>query len=176
MKVLTFPHPSLFTKCEDVKVFDESLGATLEEMWLTMKESQGVGLSANQIGLTDRMFVMEGPAAEKLFIVNPVVNAQSTATVMFDEGCLSAPGEVVTIRERHEWIQIVYQNEKGEKFMRTFKDIPSICVQHEMQHLRGESFLESQSIDKETKQRLQFKWGIGKKNVQKNSRKSKRVQ
>lgn len=162
MEILKFPDPNLFKECKQVRVFGPELKIILESMFKTMKESGGIGLASNQVGLDYNMFVMEGPNKEKLFIVNPVVHAKSKAVSRIREGCLSAPGEFVTTGNRAEWIQITYQDETGATKKKHFQDVYAICVQHEMEHLRGESFLESPTLPKKTRRDLATRWGLDK--------------
>lgn len=163
MKIINFPDPILFNKCKEVSVFGKELEVLLNTMWDTMK-GKGIGLAANQVGLNFRMFVMEGPlkdgAQEKLFFVNPVILSRSVVPANIKEGCLSAPGEFLMLSERSSWVQVEYQNEKGEKQIRVFKGLYSVCVQHEIDHLDGKSHLMSKTIPKAQRKELAKKWGI----------------
>lgn len=167
MKIIKFPDPILFKKCKEVTVFGKELEVLLESMWDTMVDGKGIGLAANQVGLSYRMFVMEfmadvkpGSKKEKIFFVNPKILSRSAAPAEQKEGCLSAPGEFLTLAERSAWVQVEYQNEKGEKQTRVFKGIYSVCVQHEIDHLDGKSHLLSKSLSKALRKQLAKKWGI----------------
>lgn len=167
MKIIRFPDPILFKKCKEVTVFGKELEVLLETMYETMKASGGLGLAANQVSLSYRMFVMEFLAdvkpdtkKEKIFFVNPKIVARSVAPADQKEGCLSAPGEFLTLAERSSWVQVEFQNEKGEKKTRVFKGIYSVCVQHEIDHLDGKSHLLSKSIPTSQRKELAKKWGI----------------
>lgn len=160
MEILKFPHENLFKKCKEVTVFSSELVILLEAMWDTMKANNGMGLASNQVGLDYSMFVMEGPKEEKLFLVNPKILKKSIVLASIREGCLSAPKEFVVIKERTEWVQVQFQDEKGNIHKKLFNDIHSICVQHEMEHLVGKSYLQSKSIPKDKRKQLAKKWGI----------------
>lgn len=160
MDIVKFPHPILFKVTDKVTVFDDALTAELEAMWETMQLHSGTGLSANQVAIDKRMFVMEGLNDQKLFLVNPFITARSPLNYRFKEGCLSAPGEFIFIEERSSWVQVTYENEKGEPQCRVFRDIHSVCVQHEIDHLDGKSFLEAKSIPKLIRRGLAKKWGL----------------
>lgn len=162
MEIVKFPNPWLFEVTHKVaeEEFGENLNSLLESMYETMLDNNGIGLSANQVGLSHRMFVMEGPREEKLFLINPYIRAKSALNYRFKEGCLSAPGEFVFIEDRASWVQVVYQNENGNTECRTFRDIHSVCVQHEIDHLDGKSFLEHEAIPKSIRRSLAKKWGI----------------
>jgi len=160
MKILQFPHESLFTPADDVSVFETELKVLLDNMWMTMNKTPGIGLAANQVDLRFNMFVMRSEADEKLYIVNPKIVKHSLVITLMKEGCLSAPGEALVTGNRAEWVSVDYQDEKGKKKNRLFKGLDSVCVQHEMEHLAGISFMESKSISKKIRKDLAKKWGI----------------
>jgi peptide deformylase len=160
MDILKFPHPALFKECKEVSVFSPELKVLLEAMWETMIRSHGLGLAANQVGLEFKMFTMHGPNEEKLFIINPKVIRKSLKSANIREGCLSAPGEFIVIGNRADWIQIEFQDETGSVHKRIFNDLYAICVQHEMEHLMGKSFLQSKTIPKDKRYELKKKWGV----------------
>jgi peptide deformylase len=160
MEILKFPDPSLFRKCDEVTVFGPELKILLEGMWEAMLKRGGLGLAANQVGLHCRMFVMGGVDSEKLYIINPKVVKKSEICANLKEGCLSAPGEFLVLGERSSWIQIDFQDEKGQMNRRVFQGLHSVCVQHEMDHLDGKSHLQSKSIPKAQRKALAKKWGI----------------
>lgn len=160
MDIVRFPDASLFVSCKEVTVFGEELKVLLDSMWETMKAANGIGLAANQVGLTARMLVMEGNAGEKLYIVNPKIVGQSTLLSRFKEGCLSAPGEFIFRGDRFSWVMVEYFNEKGEKQRAMFNQLASVCVQHEIDHLDGKSFMESKSIPRLKRKELAKKWGL----------------
>lgn len=157
MELLNFPNPLLFQVTVEVTSFDESLAQTLDQMYDVMKYKSGIGLAANQVGLTSRMFVMEGPNG-RMNVVNPVIVSRSVLSISIREGCLSAPGTFVIVPDRSQWVKLEYSNEKGEKCSAVLKDIYAICVQHELEHLDGKSFLSHRSIPKNIRKPLLKKW------------------
>lgn len=158
MKIVKFPHPSLFSKCESVTVFGEELKVLLDDMWETMKGANGLGLAANQVDIPLRMFVMEGPNG-RINVVNPHISSESKLFIKLREGCLSAPGEFVLI-PRHEWIQLMYQDETGTAKQAVLKGLYAVCAQHELEHLEGKGFLENKNIPKNHRKMLAKKWGL----------------
>lgn len=159
MKIHKFPHPALFTPCTPVTEFGPELKQHLDKMWDTMVEAKGLGLSANQVGLFDRYFVMQGPFGQRLYVVNPLIRDRSKETSPLVEGCLSAPGDFLSLK-RSEIVYLDYQDETGKPVSKIFTSYFSICVQHEIDHLDGKSFLESEVLDKKTRKRLAKKWGL----------------
>lgn len=160
MEIFKFPSLILFKKCEEVTVFGEELKIILDNMWDTMKSARGIGLAANQVGISSRMFTMEGVDGERLYLVNPKILRKSQFSANLKEGCLSAPGDQLALSERVSWVEVAFQDETGAERKRVFKDIWAVCVQHEIQHLEGESFLESKSIPKAIRKELAKKWKI----------------
>lgn len=141
-------------------MFGPELKTLLEGMWSAMLKRGGLGLAANQVGLHFRAFVMAGNESEKFYIVNPKVVKKSEVSANMKEGCLSAPGEFLVLAERASWIQIDFQDEKGQMLRRVFQGLHAVCVQHEMDHLDGKSHLQSKSIPKAQRKLLAKKWGI----------------
>lgn len=160
MKILKFPDQYLFTRCPEVTVFGPELKVLLESMWDAMVAGNGMGLAANQVRLLFKMFVMLGPENEKIFMVNPTIIKRSVVAANLKEGCLSAPGELLVLEERASWIRLKYQDETGKEIERVFKGIHAVCVQHEIDHLDGKSYLQSKSIHKARRKELAKKWGI----------------
>jgi len=160
MEILSFPDPNLFIQCKEITVFGPELKVLLESMWETMIENRGIGLAANQVGLDYRMFTMFGPEDEKLFIVNPKIVMKSIAPANLKEGCLSARGEFLMLEERSHIVQILYRDETGAVKTGTFSGIHAVCVQHEIDHLDGKSYLQSDSLSRQVKRKLARKWDL----------------
>lgn len=160
MKILRFPDSKLFESCKPVTVFGDELKTLLDSMFQTMIENRGIGLAANQVGLQFRMFVMLGPITEKVLLVNPKIVSRSVVSANLEEGCLSAPGEPLKLDERVSWVKVQYQDETGASHEKVFKGIHSVCVQHEIDHLDGKSYLQSKSLKKAKRKELAKKWGI----------------
>lgn len=160
MQILRFPHPILFEECKQVSVFGPELKVLLDSMWTTMLAHRGIGLAANQVGLQFRMFTMIGIDDEKLYMVNPKITRRSVVPAMINEGCLSAPGEFITLTERASWVEVEFNNEVGVPLKRVFQGIHAVCVQHEIGHLDGESHLQSLTIPKQKRKELAKKWGL----------------
>ncbi len=140
-----WPAPILQKKTEPVTVFDEELKFFLEQMFETMRAEKGIGLAAPQVGLDRRMLVMDcktkmGEDNPKV-LVNPVITSKSEKLVKTDEGCLSFPGFLVSV-ERSESVNFDYQTLDGH-WVRNFHlhGLQSRCIQHEIDHLDGITFL-----------------------------------
>ena len=116
-------------------------------------------MSANQVGLDKRMFVMLSDSDNKIYdFVNPVVvdHAEIKSNVLFKEGCLSSKG-VYDYVPRYEWILIEYQDRTGEDrsvYVTNKRDV--VCIQHEMDHLDGIFWWDR--LPKNSRKRLIRKW------------------
>ena len=153
MKIVKFPDPILFNRCDFVNEFNEDLEKTLSEMYKTMEEAGGIGLSANQVGINKRMFVMKS-AGLPLFLINPFVIWESLEIANIKEGCLSAPGEFLIIENRPLYITLSYLDIKGKYHTKMFSGLEAVCARHEVDHLLGISFLQSKTLPRNKRKEL----------------------
>ena len=114
-------------------------------MFETMKNYGGIGLSANQVGKPYRMFVMgdnlQINKGQKWVCINPEITDMSKETIRYKEGCLTFPFLFLDI-ERPQKIKVKYQNEQLETVEEEFDGIVSRCYQHELDHMYGRTFTE----------------------------------
>lgn len=104
----------------------------------TLGKSQGLGLSANQCGRTERMFAIN--MGEQIWtIINPEIIERSESTSDLSEGCLSYPGLYLKLK-RPDHIKIKFQAINGEWIEQEFDGLTAVCVQHEIDHLDGKMF------------------------------------
>ena len=106
----------------------------------TMIEYHGLGLSANQVGLPYRAFVLR--AEEVIGCFNPKIVDYSSETILMEEGCLSNPGLFVKIK-RPKKIKTRYTLPNGETVTKVFDGITARCFQHELDHLDGVCFIDN---------------------------------
>lgn len=135
LEVRKFGDPVLKSRAAPVKQFDEALSRLAEEMLQTMREQEGVGLAANQVGRLKRILVA-GLEDEEYVIVNPEVEATSGEIVTESEGCLSIPGINVEVA-RPTSVAIAGQNLSGEPMRIEATGLLARVVQHEVDHLNG---------------------------------------
>lgn len=143
MKLLLYPNKSLEVYCHEVKEFNEDLHVKLDKMKKIMEESNGMGLAANQVGLTERMFVMKDLKGKIWEFVNPIIIAEFDVQYE-DEACLSFPGLSVQVK-RAKQVSVQAFNGMGEEFHVVAVDKEAVCVQHEIQHLNGLNFFQGLS-------------------------------
>ena len=134
-EVRTFGDPVLKSRAAPVKEFDESLKRLSEDMFRIMRENEGVGLAANQIGRLKRIFVASFDE-EDYAVVNPKIEARSDETEKTVEGCLSIPGIGVEV-ERPLRITLTGQNPEGEPLRVEAEGHLARIFQHETDHLDG---------------------------------------
>lgn len=139
MKLLTYPNEALNIKCDDVKDFNEELHKELDAMLPIMKEHNGMGLAANQVGLNKRLFIMKDLRGKLWECINPIIIVEH-GVQLENESCLSFPDITVQIK-RPEQIRMKAFNRYGEEFEVGAYQVEAICVCHEIDHLNGETFL-----------------------------------
>ncbi len=126
----------LHAKNETVKdPLAPDIQALLPEMVVAMRQADGIGLAAPQIGKNLRICVIEIDGIVRNFI-NPKITSASTEKILFEEGCLSLPGEFFTI-ERSEQVTVRYLDEHGQEKKLRAHGLLAICLQHELDHLDG---------------------------------------
>ncbi|HEX7510372.1 MAG TPA: peptide deformylase [Chitinivibrionales bacterium] len=134
-----YGHPILRKKAAPVTVFDDDLKAFVNEMKATMREYEGVGLAAPQVGWSIRCVVID-PSKEAnnpIVFINPEFTYKSEETMVHEEGCLSFPDLHVDI-SRHKIVSVKAFDENGKSFIvENAEDLFSRALQHEIDHIDG---------------------------------------
>ncbi len=134
--------PVLRLKAREVREFDDSLHALVTDLFETMHAYQGVGLAANQMGVAQRVFVvdvpLEGGAHDRFAVVNPVVSERKGKQID-EEGCLSMPGITEDV-QRALSVRLRGFDEYGQPIDRVVEGFLARAVQHESDHLEGVLF------------------------------------
>jgi peptide deformylase len=144
--IVAYGDPVLKKLAVDIDKNYPQLEELLANMYETMYESNGVGLAAPQIGLSIRVFIIDGGPFEeeevkdfKQVFINPKIKNESGDPWKFNEGCLSIPG----IREdisRMEEIEIEFYDENWTKHTKTYSGLAARIIQHEYDHIEGVLF------------------------------------
>ena len=147
-EVIKVPNPVLKQTALAVEAVDQEIKDQITRMIATMYANSGVGLAANQVGILNRILVMDvtqnadGPGTP-ICMVNPEIIWASEERSLYQEGCLSLPQQFADI-ERPASVRISYLDENGAaQEMLTNADenlLVNHCVQHEMDHLDGALF------------------------------------
>ena len=156
LNIHTYPDPILQAKAIDVTEFNDDLELLCKNMLYTMYNAPGIGLAAPQIGISKRIFVIdveysrdetEEDSGEYTFsefkplvFINPVIK-EKVGTTTYQEGCLSIPGIYEDVK-RAEDIIVEYKDTSGSTHEIEAKELLSICIQHENDHLDGVVFID----------------------------------
>ncbi|HEV7644395.1 MAG TPA: peptide deformylase [Pyrinomonadaceae bacterium] len=138
-KITEYPNDVLGKTGEPVTKFDAELEALAADMFETMYDAEGVGLAAQQIGLSLRLFVMDCEGV-KLTAANPEI-AAAEGEQSGQEGCLSI-GKVPAVLTRAEKVTLRAQDLKGEWFEREAEGYAARCFLHETDHCNGKLFVD----------------------------------
>jgi peptide deformylase len=142
LEILRFPDPRLNTVAKPVSQVDESIRRLVDDMAQTMYDAPGVGLAATQVNVHKQVIVIDVSESrdDLLVLINPEITARS-GTQSYEEGCLSVPG-VFDVVERAEVITVRALDRNGKRFSFEASGFLAVCVQHEMDHLKGKVFVE----------------------------------
>ena len=146
-EIVTLPDPVLRRKARTVTRFDAELQTLIDDMIETLRDAPGVGLAAPQVGVSDRLIVVEYPeddeqedAPKKLsVVVNPEIKETSAETEKGIEGCLSIPGLQGEV-ERSLAVTVKGQTRRGQPVKIKAKGWLARIFQHEIDHLNGVVF------------------------------------
>jgi len=143
--ILTVPNPILKQVSKPVEKVTDDTRALMDDMLETMYAAPGIGLAAVQIGEPVNVIVMDlardGEDPQPRYFVNPEILEDVDTTQPYDEGCLSVPDVFDTV-ERSERVKITYLDYNGERITEWAEGLYAVCIQHEMDHLKGIVFLD----------------------------------
>jgi peptide deformylase len=142
LNVLRYPDARLHKAAAPVTVFDEPLKKLVRDMAETMYAAPGIGLAASQVDVHKQVIVIDVSERQDslVVLVNPeIVEASGVSDI--EEGCLSVPG-VYDIVERAERVKVRAFDQNGNPFTLEAQGMLAVCIQHEMDHLKGKVFVE----------------------------------
>jgi peptide deformylase len=141
-QIRQYPDTVLRMRAREVETFDEDLARLAEKMGRLMHDARGVGLAATQVGVLQRLFVVQLAGDDEVTtIVNPEITKRSRSTDVADEGCLSLQGVLVPV-ERNVEVTIEGQDVTGGPLQLELEEMDARVVQHELDHLDGVLMLE----------------------------------
>lgn len=143
LNILRYPDPRLHKVAKPVKVFDERLKKLAADMAETMYDAPGIGLAATQIDVHEQLIVIDTSDTHndlRVFI-NPEIVWASEEKQVYDEGCLSVPGIYDGV-ERPSRVKVRALDLEGKPFEVDADGLLAVCIQHEMDHLKGKVFVE----------------------------------
>lgn len=148
--ILEVPDPRLKTVSTPVETFDDELRTLVADMFETMYDAPGIGLAAIQVGVPQRVLVIdlqeqedeEGkPIRAPRVFINPEILDPSTDQSLYNEGCLSVPDQYAEV-ERPASIRARWQDLDGKVHEEAMDGLMATCLQHEMDHLEGILFID----------------------------------
>jgi peptide deformylase len=136
-QVRQYPDPVLRMQAREVESFDDDLASLVERMRHLLRDANGIGLAATQVGVLRRVFLfLPDPEQDAVALVNPRIVESSDERVCDDEGCLSLQGVVVPV-ERDERVTVEATNLEGNEVRFELEGLPARIAQHELDHLDG---------------------------------------
>ena len=144
--ILIHPDPRLKTVAQPVTEITDELRALAADMLQTMYDAPGIGLAAPQVGVLQRLIVLDcvkddDTPARPLVMLNPRVLAVSDDTSTYEEGCLSIPEQFAEV-ERPAEVEVAWLDLDGRELREGFGWLWATCVQHEIDHLEGKLFID----------------------------------
>ncbi|WP_370402615.1 peptide deformylase [Sulfitobacter sp. JB4-11] len=144
--ILLHPDPRLKKTAQPVDDLSDELRTLADDMLKTMYEAPGIGLAAPQVGVLQRLIVLdcvkeEGAKPRPLVMFNPQVIASSDTENTYEEGCLSIPDQYADVTRPAE-VDVHWIDRDGNAQEERFDGLWATCVQHEIDHLDGKLFID----------------------------------
>ncbi len=151
LPIVGYGHPALRKETQPIDKDYPELDTLIANMYETMYNANGVGIAAPQVGLSIRLFIVDGSPMQdmtketevmegfKRVFINPEKIEEQGKEWEFEEGCLSIP-DIREMVSRPDTLTLKYQNEKFEEITETFTGLKARILQHEYDHLEGKLF------------------------------------
>ncbi|MBO9452641.1 peptide deformylase [Tropicibacter sp. R16_0] len=144
--ILIHPDPRLKKLCDPVADISDDLRKLADDMLETMYDAPGIGLAAPQIGVLNRLIVLdcvkeEGETPRPLVMFNPEIVSSSDDLNVYEEGCLSIPDQYAEVTRPRE-VEVAWMDQNGNAQSEVFDGLWATCVQHEIDHLDGKLFID----------------------------------
>jgi len=142
LNILRYPDARLHKSASPVTVFDDVLKNLVRDLAETMYAAPGVGLAASQVDVHKEVIVVDvsDRRDSPVVLVNPEI-LEASGVSDIEEGCLSVPG-VYDVVERAERVKVRAYDQNGNTFTLEAQGLLAVCIQHEMDHLKGKVFVE----------------------------------
>jgi len=151
LPILHYPDERLHTVAAPVEVINDEIRQLVRDMAETMYAAPGIGLAVTQVNVHRQILVIDISEThdQLVVLINPEI-LESRGEAECEEGCLSVPGIYETVT-RAEWIKVRALDRDGQPFDLETSGLLAVCVQHEMDHLKGKVFVEYLSRLKQTR-------------------------
>jgi peptide deformylase len=143
LPIYAYGQPVLRKKATDIDAQYPELQTLINNMFETMYDSNGIGLAAPQIGLSIRLFIVDGseieninPEGFKVVFINPVIEEEFGKEWEFEEGCLSIPDVRAHVKRKGE-LTIRYFDQNWIEHVKTYDGMAARIIQHEYDHIEG---------------------------------------
>ena len=144
LEILQYPTPILKRKSKDITEIDQALVDLVHAMAVTMYDANGIGLAAPQVGRNINLVLVDVDSGSEedtlLNLINPVI-VEAHGRTTYEEGCLSFPGITAEVKRRDK-IHVQAYDVEGNALDFEADGLLSICVQHELDHLQGITFVD----------------------------------
>lgn len=144
-EILVVPNPVLKQVSTPVETVDDDLRRLMDDMLETMYAAPGIGLAAIQVGVPKQVIVMDlarqDEEPQPRYFVNPEILWSSDDTAPYEEGCLSVP-EIYDEVDRPAKVKLRYLDYHGKEVVEEAEGLFAVCIQHEMDHLKGVLFID----------------------------------
>ncbi len=152
LQIYVAPHPVLKKVADPVEKVDDKIRTLIDNMLETMYENDGIGLAAPQVGISKRIVVIDldqnfelsekqARKGKPRVFINPEVTWETEDTRVFNEGCLSVPGQYADVA-RADKIKIKFMDYDGAEHEAEIDDMLATAIQHEIDHLDGILFID----------------------------------
>lgn len=143
LTILRYPDTRLHKVAKPVRQFDARLKILVADMAATMYDAPGVGLAASQVDVHEQLLIIDVSDAQNALqvFINPEIVWASEERILYEEGCLSVPGVYDGV-ERPARVKVRALDVEGQPFHVEADGLLAVCIQHEMDHLKGKVFVE----------------------------------
>ncbi|XRX42700.1 MAG: peptide deformylase [Buchnera aphidicola (Eriosoma harunire)] len=161
LNLIHYPNPILRMQSKPVKIFNKNIKNIINNMLETMYFYDGIGLAAPQIGIHLNIIVINVDQKQEHILINPYITYYNGNSYL-EEGCLSIPNYKAKIH-RSSFIKVIAMNQTGNHIEILASSLLAVCIQHEMDHLKGTLFIDYLStlkrnrIHKKIKKQLNLK-------------------
>ena len=142
LEILKYPDKRLRTVAKPVENVNSEIKKQVKDMFETMYDAPGIGLSATQVNFHQRLIVVDvsEECNEPICLINPEI-IEKNGEIEWEEGCLSVPNYYESVKRANE-IKVSALNELGQSFEIEASEMLAVCIQHEMDHLNGILFVD----------------------------------
>ena len=155
LKIRYYGDPCLRQKAERVKDVGPAERMLIQSMLVTMENAKGIGLAAPQVGINQRIFVVDAGQGPIVFI-NPEILKREGDLEVLEEGCLSIPDVTINVKRRQK-VVVKYMDENGRVCQKEFSDLTARVIQHENDHLDGKMIVDYATLPKKLRIKKKLK-------------------